>query len=135
MTKAQFEKVLKTKLDEKSRQDILTKIRNYKKIDYFAVKEEKFEVKPYFKTMTLQESRMLFSIRTNTTKTVKTCFMSDKKYANQLWKCQNCEKIDSISHIKNCQFYEHLRENVDFSKETDLVNYFIEIIKLRNSEQ
>ena len=69
-------------------------------------------------------------------KTVKSFFPSDKQYENDLWKCNQCTRIDSIKHLKICPYFEDLRELRDFKKDEDLISYFEEIIKIRlNDEQ
>ena len=102
------------------------------------MKKEEFELKPYFKTMNLGQARMMFSIQTKTTRTVKSHCMSDKKFATELWKCSaNCDKIDSIQHIAfACPQYEHLKKNRDIeNNDIDLVNFFQDVVKLRNETQ
>ena len=82
--------------------------------------------------MKLKDSRTMFSLRSKTTKTVKSHQMSNKNYANKLWECE-CGSIDSISHVKRCDRFQGLRKNLDIEdNENDLVIYFQEVIKARN---
>ena len=132
MNKYQWKDLIRKRIKKKNSEDILEKMRKSKKFDFLSHKDESFETKTYLKTMTLQESRMMFSLRSQTTKTVKTHQMSNKSFASKLWKC-SCGFTDSISHIKRCINFQGLRESLDIeNNENDLVKYFQEVIKFRN---
>ena len=132
MNKYQWKDLIKKRLQKKNSEEILEKMRKSKKFDFLSHKDENFETKSYFKTMTLQESRTMFSLRSQTTKTIKTHQMSNKSFASKLWKC-SCGSIDSISHIKRCVNFKGLRDILDIEhNENDLVKYFQEVIKIRN---
>ena len=89
--------------------------------------------------MTLEKSRIRFSIESATVRTVKSHFLGDKIFASELWKCPSCmeeNSIDSIIHIKNCTVYRDLRNKFKIDQsDFDLVNYFKELLKLRNDAQ
>ena len=80
-----------------------------------------------------------FSIVSETVRTIKSHFYSDKAFASDLWKCQNCaepQSIDSIIHLRNCKSFANLRQRYNIEKnDTDLVAYFKEIVRLRNNAQ
>ena len=85
--------------------------------------------------MKLADARTMFNLKMKTTRTIKSHFMNDKKFALELWKCpEKCDRIDSIEHIAySCPTYNHLKidrdiENNDF----DLVHFFQEVIHLRD---
>ena len=73
------------------------------------------------------------------TPTVQMNFMSDPKFASNLWACVGCESVsqsgkivrnmDSQSHILSCPGYADLRLDKDLSQ--DLVEYFSLVIKRR----
>ena len=111
-SKSQWAKLLSIKLKDKNRCDILEKMKSYKKFDYFQRKDEDFEMKEYFKVLSLEKSRIKFSLESKMTRTVRTHFFGDKTFADKLWVCQNCEKAtDSIPHIKICPSFAHLRDS------------------------
>ena len=128
--------MLAAKLKEKNRNDILHLMKSYQKIDYFERKKEDFELKDYFKNMTLENCRVMFGLRSKMTRTIKTHFFSDMEYAKSLWTCTSCEsKIDTIFHVKNCPFYAKIRQNYpNLDCDDQLVQYFKDIIKLRDDE-
>ena len=57
------------------------------KIDSKEMSVEKFELKDYFKSLHLSESRDKFRLRSFMTRTVKTNFSSDKQFSADLWSC------------------------------------------------
>ena len=89
--------------------------------------------------MTLEDCRMKFAIESETVRTVKSHFFSDKAFASDLWKCQNCNEpgtIDSITHLRNCRFFIDLRKKYNIEQgDSDLVAYFKETVRLRNATQ
>ena len=81
--------------------------------------------------MTLQQARMQFSIRTNMTK-CKMNFSNDMLNRTTLWQCDSCEtNIDTQKHILFCPAYKTLREGKSLDNDKDIVNYFIEIMRIR----
>ena len=87
--------------------------------------------------MTLGNSRVMFGIRNEMTRSIKTHFLSDKAFSRDLWTCMSCKtKICSISHAKICPFYAHLRlKYANLDEDDQLVEYFKEIIKIRDEIQ
>ena len=129
----QWKSLVNKEIDDKNSRDLLKNMKqNYKKIDYKVMMEEKFEVKPYMKNLHLSEARDKFRLRSFMTRTVKTNFSSDKKYMAELWSCWHCPDIDSQAHIRVCPEYQKLRDNKDLDNDHDLVNYFREVIKMRD---
>ena len=127
-----------SKVDEEDKEDLITRAKGMKKVDYREMEKEEFGLKEYFKHMTLKDSRTKFSILNQTTMTVKSHCMSDKNNAKLLWECpeNDCPKLDSIPHIKTCKSYEEIRhKHNNLETEMDKIHYFQEvqeIISLRN---
>ena len=113
---------------------MLNEIRNYKKIDYWDLKDQPFELKPYFKELTLQEARVKFALDTKMLKGIKGHFSSDPKNENDLWTCQFCLRVETIRHIKNCPYFSNERRNRDLSNVKHLVSYFQEVMQIRMEE-
>ena len=132
-SESEWKTEISQKLKELNRNNILDQMKSYKKIDYFQKKQEPFEIKEYFKTMKLNESRMLFSLNSKMTKTVKSHFYRDKKFANDLWSYQICQKIYTILHIQICPSYSHLQKNKDLNNDHHLAEYFNQVLKIRQS--
>ena len=59
---------------------------------------------------------------------------SNKEYAEKLWKCEECGKQDTNSHLLWCTGYSELREGKDLSCDKQLCNYLQKIFLLRNEK-
>ena len=93
-------------------------------------------MKDYFQSMTLENSRVMFSLKSKMTRSIKTHYSSDKGYASDLWNCAQCEnQIDSVSHLKICPFFAPLRQKYDLQCDFQLTEYFKEILKIRDEAQ
>ena len=120
-------------IKDKNKNDLLELMKNYKKIDYYIMALENFELKPYFLNLQLSAARDKFRLRSQTTRTVKMNFFNNKKFSADLWRCWHCPSMDSQSHIRVCPAYQKFREGRDLDNDLDLVNFFQQIIKLRDS--
>ena len=134
-SKTTWKKIVKSKIIEKNRQDLLSRIKKYKKLNYNEMKDEPFEVKDYLTSMTLTDARTMFSLKSKMTKTVKYHFRNDKGYAARMWSCDTCQRVDSINHIKVCPSYDHLRYEKDLKDDKDLVHYFQQVLAMRNNKE
>ena len=133
-TSLQWKNLVKKKILEKNRDDLLTNVKkNYKKINYNEMNNEQFELKPYLKELDMSSARDNFRLRSKMTRTVKFNFPSDRKYQAELWSCWHCSSIDSQTHIMVCHAYQEFREGKDLGKDQDLVNYFRQVLKLRDA--
>ena len=130
LDKSSFKRLLKDKLEKKNRDDIIQRMKRYKKINYLDKKEEPYGLKDYFKTMKLEDCRTLFSMKCLNTKSIKSHQMSNKEYARDLWSCP-CGAQESIGHLTRCYLYAPQRENKDLEEEDQLVQYLQEVLKLR----
>ena len=60
---------------------------------------------------------------------------NDPKYAQDLWKCDDCHSMDSQAHIVWCPAYAALREGKDLECDKDLVEYYQKVMKIREDNQ
>ena len=44
----------------------------------------------------------------------------------------HCDKLDSQSHLMHCDSYKYLREGRDLNSDKNLVDYFRDVISLRD---
>ena len=58
---------------------------------------------------------------------------SDPTYAAELWKCDGCGNLDTQSHIIWCPGFAPLREGLDIDNDKDVIHYFQEVFKLRET--
>ena len=135
-------------------------INQYKKLDYFYLCEEDFEVKPYFKMLNLQQSRLFFKIRCQNTPTIKYNFKNDPKFRAEGWICSDCmmdfcaakftsgmisSKVGNKHKMGYLDTQDHVMfqcdANVDLRKNKDLLNnpvecvqFFQQVIQRRNNK-
>ena len=134
-TKNQWKTMIKEKVQEKGRKELLNKVKNLKKIDYHVLKEEDYTMKEYMKTLNLHDARLRFRIRINLVPGFKYLYKSTPAFRQSLWECPLCKNqqeynLDNLSHSLNCpQLADiHLNEPED---DQQIVNYFRLVIKRR----
>ena len=140
-SKNQWKMFMKNLIRQKNETELLNNMKKYKKLNVADFKDEKCEEKDYLSSMYLTQARLKFKLRAKMTPTVQMNFMSDPKFANNLWTCVGCKSVsqtgkvkrmmDSQSHILSCSGYEDLRMDKDLANEKDLVEYFSLVIKRR----
>ena len=133
-SKQAWKKAVNQVVNEQNRKDLLTLIKDYKKLSHEELKDEDYEVKSYIKELPLQKARTKMRHRSQMLKSVKFNFQSDKEFASQNWQCK-CGLIDSQNHIEKCILYADLRVNLDLSVTEDLVDYFDAVLKRREQEE
>ena len=132
-SKLSWKKLVKSAIVEDNKNYLLEKIQTkYSKLDHEQLCCEEYCTKEYLKTMNMSNARLHFRIRTKMVQTIAFNFSSDPQFVNRLWRCVHCERMDSMSHVLNCEGYRYLREGKDLSNDLDLVNYFRDVILLRD---
>ena len=114
----------------KKNEKVLKKgMNHYKKTEDIC--EEKFERKDYLQEMTMENARLFYRIRTKMVK-AKMNFKNDYLNKATLWRCDSCcRSIDTQDHIIICPAYKHLREGKSLFCDKDLVQYFKEVLLIR----
>ena len=135
VTKSQWRQIVVEKLGIKNKADILGMCKHYRKLDYFELREDTFELKRFFKDLPLARARTLFCIKVNMIRYTKMNFMNDPVFAKQNYKCENCDKLCSTDHILICEGYKQLREGKDLSSDSDLITYFQDVIRIRENNE
>ena len=107
----------------------------YNKLEFEKLKEEKYEMKDYVKSMRMNDGRLNFQIRSKMVRNIAFNYSSDPKYSSQLWHCTHCDRMDSQSHVLICESYKYLREGKDLSSDQDLVKYFRDVLALREKTE
>jgi hypothetical protein len=93
---------------------------------------ESFGLKEYISNLQMSDARTKFRLRSFTTN-VKMNRKSDPTYAAELWKCDGCGNLDTQSHIMWCPGFAPLREGLDIDNDKDVIHYFQEVFKLRET--
>ena len=124
LSKMQFKSKLKKAIEDKNKRELLHQIKSYKKIDYWKLRDEPFELKKYFYDLTLQDARIKFSLDTNMHRGIKANFSSEPKNEADLWVCDVGLRVQSTRHIKVCPFFEKERSNLDLNNVQDIIQYY-----------
>ena len=121
---------MKKAIKEKSEEAIKLKFKSYSKLRDKDYESENLHLKPYITEMKLREARTFFRVRSSMIP-VKMNMKSNAKFADELWKCDDCMSMDTQSHILWCPAYAPLREGKTLSDDLDLVHYYQAVIKIR----
>ena len=124
---------------QKNRDELLDKVKTYKKLSFDELSKEKYEKKSYFTELDLENVQMNFKIRSKVVPTIRKNFPS--KYRERSLTCQSCKSLhpplsippeDSQSHlILECPAFENLREGRDMMNPLHLAEYFRAIVQHR----
>ena len=132
-TKIQWKRLVKKKVVDQNRADILDNVKsNYKKLDHEVLREENCDQKEYLTTLNLPDARLKFALRAKMTKCVQMNYKGEPKYIKNGWKCQDCDVPDTQDHIIRCPCYKELRVGKNLSSDKDLVEYFRRVIQIRD---
>ena len=130
-SKQKWKDFTKKKIAEMNRSFILEEIKTSKKLDYFSLASENFELKPYFLSLNLADSRMKHRVRSKCVKTCRTHFPSDQGNISEMFRCYNCNEIDSLEHWQTSNCYKQLREGTKLDRDEELVEFYRGVMKLR----
>ena len=120
-SKHQFRKLIKSKIREKEKRELLENAKGYKKISPESLSQEEFGVHEYFQTLTVRQSRLRFRLHAHLTPRVASCFKSDKRYIAIQHQCiahreagepVSEETYDTEQHIADCIFYSDLKQDL-----------------------
>ena len=105
-------------------------------MDYQLISKEEYTRKEYLKVMTPSSARVYLSARAGMLKTIKMNFVNDRRFSSELWTCPHpdCTAIDTMSHLRWCAGYTHLRQGLNLDKDQDMVQYYKAIIKQREED-
>ena len=109
--------------------------KSYRKINYNEMKDEEFQLKDFFKSLTLSRARTLFSVKVNMIPAPMN-YMSDPTSISQGWVCKSCNDnlLCGTSHLSVCRRFQHLQD-IDWGNDLEVANYFNRIIKIREDDE
>ena len=137
-TKHQFKKILKCRILDLNKQQLLEMSRKYKKISYESLSKDEFCVNGHFKKLTVAQAQLRLKLAAQMTPRVATCFPSDRRYQLIDFQCVACraagrpvsqETRDTIEHIKMCDKYYDLRTDLNLDTDYGLVMFFKRVIE------
>ena len=129
-SKLQWKNIVKNKIREYSEEKLKNEFGDYSKLKGGPLMEDGLKVQPYIQNLKLSEARTMFRIRT-LMMPAKMNMKNNRKFAEQLWKCDQCQRMDAQSHILWCPFFAPLREGKNIEDDKDLVDYFQKVFKIR----
>ena len=118
LSKLQWKSLVRKAIQNNSEEAIKKSFNSYSKLRNKDLENEKFEVKDYVKNMKLRDARTYFRIRGDMIK-AKMNMKHNNNYAEKLWKCDECQCMDSQAHIIWCPAFAPLREGKDLSSDSD----------------
>ena len=128
LSKQQWKKMVKDAIKRKSEINLHTNFQRFQKLRNKNYEEDDLAMKPYVQDMKLREARTFFRIRSSMIP-AKMNMKCNQKFAEQLWKCDDCWSMDS-----QCPAYAPLREGKNLSSDLDLVHYYQAVTKLREEK-
>ena len=124
-----WKQIVKKAVWRKAEEEMKDELRKYSKVKDLA--EEKFERKEYFQNKVIEEVRTQFKMRLKMLK-CKEFYRSDPKFSADLWKCDDCGRVDTMVHILHCPAHQDLREGRDIRESSDIVRYYVEVMRRRD---
>ena len=132
-SKWQFKKLVKSKIHEKNKADLLNQIKSYKKLNYETMVHEDYGMKTYLSRMNLRDARTCFAARAQMLSTVQMNYKHNPEYIMNDHKCV-CGEDDHQSHLTSCPSYSHLRDGLNLAEsDSDLVLYYQRVIRERET--
>ena len=133
-TKPEWKRFVDRKLNLENREFLIQWSGKYKKVDSLSLACEEYERKEYLNKLNLAQSRIKFRERSSCMTTCRTDYPSDPGNIKAVFECFHCEKLDVLSHWRECNAYAKFRESKSLENDADLVLYYQQIIDFRRSE-
>ena len=133
ISKPKWENMVKKAVLESHEEELTAEVQSKRKLE--GIVDEDMKRKDYFKQKSLEDTRMLFRIRTRMLD-LKANFKNKPAFRKDGWVCDGCKKeVETSGHVMSCQAYELIREGKDLSTDRDLVQFFKEVMKIRMKEK
>ena len=150
-SKYSWRKLVKAKIFERNKCELIQMSRKYKKIDQENLSKESFSIKPYFKNLNVSQSRFKFRLNSRMTNLANN-YHRMEKYRRIGYACVGCSggngaggvgggnnkppNLDTTEHVVICNAYSDLRIGRDLSNsDHDLVSYFQAVLSRRIEEE
>ena len=86
----------------KNKSELIACMEGLKKINFEMIRNEEMELRPYFISMNMTDSRLAFKLENHILPTVKLNCKSDKRYQSEGYLCDDCKTETSsaqLSHV------------------------------------
>ena len=135
ISKKVWKKVVKKAVFDENEMELKEDIKRYKKLVDSELGREQFGRRPYIKELNITKSRNIFKYRSSMTQHVKMNQKSNKEYSRTLWKCNQCGRQDTNSHLLWCFGFSNEREGADLNNDSELAEYLQKVFMRRNEEE
>ena len=127
-----MENRIKKEIKNECKSMLIKNINEKDKLIECDMKNEEFETKMYIREMKMEDARIKFKLRTKMIN-AKFNYKNDPMNAQTLWRCDSCQSaIDTQNHILWCPAYSDLRDGKDINNDTDIIEYFKKVMKIRD---
>ena len=127
--KLKLENLVKKGVLENHEEELKKEVDSKSKLE--GIKNEDMKRKEYFKQKSLEDTRMLFRIRTRMVE-LKANFKNKPAFRKDGWLCEGCQReVETNCHVMSCQAYEQVRQGLDLDSDKDLVQFFKKVMKIR----
>ena len=149
-SKHQYKTLIKKKIHERNKSQLVEMSRKYKKIDFSEICEDNFKMKPYFKTLSTNQARWKFRIISHMTRLAMN-YRNERKFRDRGWLCLGCQGLPppeggggvGASHDNQelepaLETDEHLFQcragiNKNLSRDEDLILFYQQVCERRAS--
>ena len=132
-SKTVWKNLVKKSIRQKCENELKQELNEFIKLEKSKISEEQFIAKDYLKTMTLEDARTNFKIRTEMLN-LKFNYKHMPQNEKSLWLCDSCQiSIESQSHIMWCPAYSELRVGKNINDDKDLIEYVKKVLKIREN--
>ena len=135
-SKEEWKRLVQRKIKCADMASLIEQSKRYKMINSTSLSLEEFELKEYFINLDLARARLKFRERANCMNTCKRNYSSDYNHIRTMFNCESCKsnKVDVISHWRECSSYEQFRLNRNLGSDFGLMSYYQDIINFRKDE-
>ena len=129
--KLEWKKMVKKEIVKKCEKELREEMKPLSKLFESKMINEKFETKPYLKSMKVEEARTKFKFRTEMLN-FKFNYKHDPVNLATLWNCDSCQSaIETQGHILWCPAYSDLRQDKDINNDKHLIEYIQKVLQIR----
>ena len=125
-----WKSVVKRACKQFMEEEVQRDIQRFSKLE--DMRGEVWGIKQYMQNKCIDDARYMFRIRTKMVD-LKMNFQNDPRFKRESWMCKCLTTVESQKHVLlYCKEYSELREGVDFDNDKDLVEYFRDVLALRD---
>ena len=135
-SKNSWKRIVKKKIIERQKEQLLQQAETYKKISAEQLNKDEFGVQEYFSTLTVPQARLRLKLAGGMCPRVATLYPSDRRYQSINFQCLACraagrpvsETRDTVQHITECIFYEKFKCGLSLNTDIGLVTFMKRVI-------